>query len=44
MRDMHLEVFDGTAVDLAGARAGDKESIRRAEAREWALEPTFDRR
>ncbi|TMR87887.1 TniQ family protein [Nonomuraea basaltis] len=33
---MHLEVFNGTAVDLTGVRVGDKESVRRSAAREWA--------
>ncbi|MEV1173603.1 TniQ family protein [Nonomuraea sp. NPDC049784] len=36
VRGMHLEMFDGSAVDLAGVRVGDKESVRRAETREWA--------
>jgi hypothetical protein len=35
VRGMHLEVFDGSAVDLAGIRRGDRESVRRAEGREW---------
>ncbi|MFG6198393.1 hypothetical protein [Nonomuraea sp. JJY05] len=33
---MHLEMFDGSVPDLAGVRVGDKESVRRAESREWA--------
>lgn len=36
VRGMHLEMFDGSALDLAGVRVGDKESVRRAESREWA--------
>ncbi|MBB3733866.1 hypothetical protein FHR33_009819 [Nonomuraea dietziae] len=32
---MHLEVFDGSVLDLAGVRVGDEESVRRAEGREW---------
>ncbi|TMR88173.1 TniQ family protein [Nonomuraea basaltis] len=36
VRELHLDVFNGSAVDLAGVRVGDKESLRRAEAREWA--------
>lgn len=36
VRGMHLEMFDGSAVDLASVRVGDKESVRRAETREWA--------
>ncbi|MEU0477830.1 TniQ family protein [Streptosporangium sp. NPDC006013] len=36
VRGMHLEVFDGSAVNLAGVRVGDKESVRRAELREGA--------
>jgi hypothetical protein len=36
VRGMHLEMFDGSAVDLAGVRVGDKDSVRRAEGREWA--------
>ncbi|GGO61913.1 hypothetical protein GCM10012289_05280 [Nonomuraea cavernae] len=35
VRGMHLEVFDGSVLDLAGVRVGDKESVRRAEGREW---------
>ncbi|MGI5289891.1 TniQ family protein [Nonomuraea polychroma] len=35
VREMHLEVFDGSVLDLAGVRVGDKESVRRAEGREW---------
>ncbi|MEV4074452.1 TniQ family protein [Nonomuraea fuscirosea] len=35
VRGMHLEVFDGSVLDLAGVRMGDKESVRRAEGREW---------
>ncbi|MFF4621958.1 TniQ family protein [Nonomuraea jabiensis] len=35
VRGMHLEMFDRSAVDLAGVRVGDKESVRRAETREW---------
>jgi hypothetical protein len=31
---MHLDVFNGTAVDLAGVRVGDKEPVRRSAARE----------
>jgi hypothetical protein len=33
---MHLEMFDGSVLNLAGVRVGDKESVRRAESREWA--------
>ncbi|MER6174263.1 TniQ family protein [Streptosporangium sp. NPDC001681] len=29
------DIFNGSAVDLAGVRVGDKESVRRVEAREW---------
>ncbi|MGP4102425.1 TniQ family protein [Nonomuraea sp. KM90] len=36
VRGMHLEMFDGSVLDLAGVRVGDKESVRRAESREWA--------
>ncbi|MFI6785691.1 TniQ family protein [Nonomuraea sp. NPDC050383] len=36
VRDMHLGVFSGSAVDLTGVRVGDKESVCRAEVREWA--------
>ncbi|MFF3437542.1 TniQ family protein [Streptosporangium sp. NPDC002721] len=36
VRAMHLEVFSGSAVDPAGVRIGDKESVRQAETREWA--------
>jgi hypothetical protein len=36
VREMHLEMFDGSALDLAGVRMGDKESVRRAEGRERA--------
>ncbi|MEV5502082.1 TniQ family protein [Nonomuraea fuscirosea] len=36
VRGMHLEVFDGSVLDPAGVRVGDKESVRRAESREWA--------
>ncbi|MEU6721178.1 TniQ family protein [Nonomuraea sp. NPDC046802] len=32
---MHLEAFDGSVLDLTGVRVGDKESVRRAESREW---------
>jgi hypothetical protein len=32
---MHLEVFDGSVLDLPGVRVGDQESVRRAENREW---------
>ncbi|MGW5680509.1 TniQ family protein [Nonomuraea sp. NPDC003754] len=32
---MHLEMFNGSVLDLAGVRVGDKESVRRAEGREW---------
>jgi hypothetical protein len=32
---MHLEVFDGSALDLTSVRVADKESVRRAEGREW---------
>ncbi|MFD0474732.1 TniQ family protein [Nonomuraea thailandensis] len=32
---MHLAMFDGSVLDLAGVRVGDKESVRRAESREW---------
>ncbi|MBF8188781.1 TniQ family protein [Nonomuraea sp. K274] len=35
VRGMHLEVFDGSAVELAGVRVGDKDSVRLAEGREW---------
>src|SRR5262245_35817636 len=35
VRGMHLEVFDGAAVDLAGVRVGEKDSVRLAEGREW---------
>ncbi|WP_186403765.1 TniQ family protein [[Actinomadura] parvosata] len=35
VRGMHLEVFDGSVLDLAGVRVGDKGSVRRAEGREW---------
>ncbi|MGV9386360.1 TniQ family protein [Nonomuraea sp. NPDC003707] len=35
VRGMHLEVFDGSVLDLAGVRVGDRESVRRAEGREW---------
>ncbi|MEV1002684.1 TniQ family protein [Nonomuraea sp. NPDC050202] len=35
VRGMHLEVFDGSVLVLAGVRVGDKESVRRAEGREW---------
>jgi len=35
VRGMHLEMFDGSVLDLAGVRVGDKESVRRAESREW---------
>ncbi|MFB9630284.1 TniQ family protein [Nonomuraea helvata] len=35
VRGMHLEVFDGSVLDLAGVRVGDEESVRRAEGREW---------
>jgi hypothetical protein len=31
VRDMHVAVFNGSAVDLTGVRVGDKESVRRAE-------------
>ncbi|MEU4835781.1 TniQ family protein [Streptosporangium sp. NPDC023615] len=34
VRDMHLGVFNGSALDLTGVRVGDKESVCRAEARE----------
>ncbi|WP_428834519.1 TniQ family protein [Nonomuraea maheshkhaliensis] len=35
VRGMHLEVFDGSVLDLAGVRVGDEQSVRRAEGREW---------
>ncbi|TDC05080.1 hypothetical protein E1267_20635 [Nonomuraea longispora] len=35
VRGMHLEVFDGSAVNLSGVRMGDAESVRRTEGREW---------
>jgi hypothetical protein len=35
VRDMHLGVFNGSALGLAGVRVGDKESVCRAEVREW---------
>ncbi|MEV1177017.1 TniQ family protein, partial [Nonomuraea sp. NPDC049784] len=35
VRGMHLEVFDGSAVDLTGVRVGEKDSVRLAEGREW---------
>lgn len=35
VRGTHLEVFDRSAVDLAGVPVGDRESVRRAEGREW---------
>ncbi|MFB4268517.1 TniQ family protein [Nonomuraea sp. GTA35] len=34
-REMHLEMFDGSVLDLTGVRVGDRESVRRAEGREW---------
>jgi hypothetical protein len=36
VRGMHLEMFDGSVLNLAGVRVGDKESVRRVESREWA--------
>ncbi|WP_433518806.1 TniQ family protein [Nonomuraea sp. CA-143628] len=35
IRVMHLEVFDGSVLDLAGVRVGEKESVRQVEGREW---------
>ncbi|MCA2228772.1 TniQ family protein [Nonomuraea aurantiaca] len=35
VRGMHLEMFDGSVLDLGGVHVGDKESVRRAEGREW---------
>lgn len=33
---MHLEMSDGSAVDLSGVHVGGKKSVRRTESREWA--------